>query len=95
MEILIGSSSRDIQLREKFMLTSGSGNRLHIGLPLRSLLEDEVGHSVLAQYFGSMLESPMIQMGREMSLEQISKLVPNMLTSEKLKAINDDLAKAS
>src|SRR5687767_1331031 len=95
MEILIGSSSRDIQLREKFMLTSGSGNRLHIGLPLRSLLEDEVGHSVLAQYFGSMLESPMIQMGRAMSLEQISKLVPNMLTAEKLKAINDDLAKAS
>jgi beta-glucosidase len=95
MEILVGSSSRDIRLREKFLLTSGSGNRLHIGLPLKALLDDEAGHDVLAHHFGGMLETPMIQMGREMSLEQISKLVPDMLTSEQLKAINDDLAKAS
>jgi len=94
MEVLIGSSSRDIRLQEKFMLTSESGSRLHVGLPLRILLEDEVGHSVLAQHFGSMLESPMIAMGRDMSLEQISKLAPDMLTSEQLKAINDDLEKA-
>jgi beta-glucosidase len=94
MEVLIGSSSRDIRLRENFMLTSGNGGRLHVGLPLRDLLEDETGHAVLVQYFGSMIESPMIEMGREMSLEQISKLVPDMLTSEKLKEINDDLAKA-
>ena len=94
MEVLIGSSSRDIRMREKFMLTSGNKGRLHVGLPLRDLLEDETGHAVLVQYFGSMIESPMIEMGREMSLEQISKFVPEMLTPEQLKAINDELAKA-
>ena len=94
MEVLIGSSSRDIRLREKFTLTSGHENRLHIGLPLHTLLDDEVGHGVLAQHFGGMLESPMIAMGRDMSLEQISKLLPDMLTPQQLKAINDDLAKA-
>jgi len=77
------------------MLTSASGNRLHIGLPLKALLDDETGHGVLARHFGGMLETPMIQMGREMSLEQISKLIPEMLTPGLLKAINDDLAKAS
>jgi len=94
MEVLIGSSSRDIRLRGTFMLTSGNRGRLHVGLPLRDLLEDETGHAVLAHYFGSMIESPMIEMGKEMSLEQISKFVPDMLTSETLEAINADLAKA-
>jgi len=37
----------------------------------------------------------MIQMGRERSLEQISELIPEMLTPALLKAINDDLVKAS
>ena len=95
MEILIGSSSRDIRLRGKFTLTSGSGSRLHVGLPLKALLDDEAGHGVLAQHFGGMLDTPMIQMGREMSLEQISEMAPEMLTPGLLKAINDDLVKAS
>ncbi|MGZ9164966.1 MAG: glycoside hydrolase family 3 C-terminal domain-containing protein [Anaerolineales bacterium] len=95
MEVLIGASSRDIRLCEKFMLTSGIGNRLHVGLPLKTLLDDEAGHDVLAHHFGGMLETPMIQMGREMSLKQISKLIPDILPPEQLKAINDDLAKAS
>jgi hypothetical protein len=42
-----------------------------------------------------MLDTPMVQMGREMSLEQISELAPDTLTPGMLKAINDDLAKAS
>ena len=95
MEVLIGSSSRDIRLREKFTLTSGNGSRLHIGLPLKALLDDEAGHQVLAHYFGAMLETPTIQMGYEMSLQQISELIPDMLTPTLLKAINDDLANAS
>ena len=94
MEVLIGSSSRDIHLREKFTLLSGKGSHLHIGLPLRVLLESEAGHGVLARYFGDMLESPMVQMGKEMSLSQISEFVPDLLSPEKLKAISDDLAKA-
>ena len=94
MEVLIGSSSRDIHLREKFTLLSGQGNHLHVGLPLHILLESEVGHTVLARYFGDMLESPMVQMGKEMSLSQISEFLPDLLSPEKLKAISDDLAKA-
>src|SRR5262245_22277361 len=93
MEILIGASSQDIRLREGFTLLLGQGNQLHIGLPLRILLENEVGHAVLERHFGGMLESPMVQMAREMSLSQISEFVPEMLTLEKLQEINDDLAK--
>jgi beta-glucosidase len=95
MEVRIGSSSRDICLREAFRLASENGSRLHVGLPLRTLLDDEAGHRVLADHFGAMLDTPMVQMGREMSLEQISELAPDTLTPGMLKAINDDLAKAS
>ncbi|HZJ24531.1 MAG TPA: glycoside hydrolase family 3 C-terminal domain-containing protein [Anaerolineales bacterium] len=93
MEVLIGSSSRDIRLREKFTLLSGQGNQLHVGLPLRALLESEAGRGVLTRYFGDMIESPMVQMGREMSLSQISEFIPDLLPPEKLKAISEDLAK--
>ncbi|MDQ3006772.1 MAG: glycoside hydrolase family 3 C-terminal domain-containing protein [Chloroflexota bacterium] len=94
MEVLIGSSSRDIRLREKFTLLSGQGNQLHVGLPLRTLLESEAGRAVLTRYFGDMIESPMVQMGKEMSLSQISEFIPDLLSPEKLKAISDDLAQA-
>ena len=93
MEVLIGSSSRDIRLREKFTLLSGQGNQLHVGLPLRTLLESEAGRGVLTRYFGDMIESPMVQMGKEMSLSQISEFIPDLLPPEKLKAISEDLAK--
>ncbi len=94
MEILIGASSRDIRLRERFTLLAGQGNQLHIDLPLGILLENEAGYTVLARYFGNMPGSPMVQMGREMSLKQIAEHVPDMLTPEILQAISDDLAKA-
>ena len=94
MEILIGASSLDIRLRETFTLLAGRGSPLHVGLPLRILLENEAGHTVLARYFGDMLETPMVQMAREMSLKQISEISPNVLPPETLQAISDDLAKA-
>lgn len=93
MEILIGASSQDIRLRETFTLLAGRESRLHVGLPLRILLENEAGYAVLKHYFGDMLETPMVQMAREMSLKQISEISPNTLTPETLQAISEDLAK--
>jgi beta-glucosidase len=94
MEILIGASSLDIRLRETFILLAGQADHLHIGMPLGILLENEVGQTVLARYFGDMPGSPMVQMAREMSLKQIAEHVPNILTPEILQAISDDLEKA-
>lgn len=80
-------------MRETFTLLVGRESPLHVGLPLRILLESEAGHAVLARYFGDMLETPMVQMAREMSLKHISEISPNVLTPETLQAISDDLAK--
>ena len=93
-EILVGASSRDIRLSEKIMLVSKHVSRLNTGMALRALLANEIGHAVIARYFGDMLESPMIQMGLEISLDQISNIVPEMLTPELLATINNELAQA-
>ena len=94
MEILIGASSQDIELREKFTLLSSQGHQLHIGFPLGILLESKAGYDVLTRYFGDMLGSPLVQMGREKTLSQLSDSFPDIVTLEKLKVISDDLAKA-
>lgn len=91
-EILVGTSSRDICLKEKVVFVSRAGSHLHTGLPLRVLLADEKGHAVIARYFGDWLDSPMLEMGMEMTLDQISGAVPDMLTPEVLAGINRELA---
>lgn len=92
-EILVGASSRDIRLKEKVELVSRSRSHLHTGLPLRVLLlADEKGNAVIARYFGNWLDSPMLEMGMEMTLDQISGAVPDMLTPQVLADINRELA---
>jgi beta-glucosidase len=98
-EILVGSSSRDIHLAERFALkrgpadTLGRAARLHVGLPLRALLDDEAGRAVLERHIPQVLESPQISMGLDISLEQIAAFVPQIVTSQKLREIDDDLGK--
>jgi beta-glucosidase len=94
-EILIGASSRDIRLKGKVELGSGKAGSLHSGLPLRVLLADEKGRAIIARYFGDWLDSPMIEMGMEMTLDQISGAVPDMLTPELLAQIEKELVKVS
>jgi beta-glucosidase len=91
-EILIGASSRDIRLSEKIVLHARKAGSLHTGLPLRVLLADKTGKSVLARYFGEWLENPLLEQGMEMTLDQISDIVPDLLSPTLLETINKELA---
>ena len=53
-EILVGSSSRDLRLRVTATLLSNkeAGSRLNIRLPLRTILGDEAGKTILTEHFG-------------------------------------------
>jgi beta-glucosidase len=95
-EILIGASSRDIRLRTAATLLSkaGTGSRLNIGMSLRAILGDEAGKTIINKHFGELAHSPDMAMGLDLTIEQIARLVPNVLTPEKLEALADDLAKA-
>ena len=95
-EILIGASSRDLRLRADATLLpiTAVGSRLHIGLTLRVIMGDETGKAVLTEHFGEWMYSPDLEMALDLTIEQIARLLPQVLTPEKLEALADDLAKA-
>jgi beta-glucosidase len=96
-EVLVGSSSQDIRLAGRFAFTGetmpepGQGSGLHIGLAIQALLDNEAGKAVLEKHIPEILAAPELSMAVGMSLEQIAGFVPDILTAEKLQAIDDDL----
>ncbi|HEY64224.1 MAG TPA: beta-glucosidase [Caldilineae bacterium] len=103
-EVLIGSSSRDIRLRGTFTLKTTAlvgpdgqpiqRRRLSIKTPLRELLADEAARAILEKHLGSSRQAALhsdFVLG--LSLEELSRFAPELLTSERLQAIEVDLAK--
>ena len=99
-EVLIGSSSRDIRLSGKFNLTQGTdvsishAGRLHVGLPLKIILDDLAGRTILEQHLGELLRHPQTVMMTGFSLEHIASSMPQYVTSQMLKQVNEALTKA-
>jgi beta-glucosidase len=93
-EILIGSSSRDIRLKEPFTLVpSPRASRLHTGLPVQKLLDDPDGRAVLSKHIGGFLLMADMSMASDMTLEQIAINHPTFVSPSLLAQIGDDLAK--
>ena len=93
-EILIGSSSRDIRLKEPFTLVpSPRASRLHTGLPVQKLLDDPDGRAVLSKHIGGFLLMADMSMASDMTLEQIAANHPTFVSPSLLAQIGDDLAK--
>jgi beta-glucosidase len=98
-EVLIGSSARDIRLSGRIELTHGSNvallhaGRLHVGLPLKTILDDLTGRAILEQHLGELLRQPQTVMMTGFSLEQIARTVPQYVSPQILLQINEDLAR--
>jgi beta-glucosidase len=105
-EILVGVSSRDIAAVASFQLvestdeqpeptTQASGGEA--GLSKQSVLRDILAHpqgeAVLREHFGDMIDAPQLNMAMGLSLEQIAGYVPNIVTDEKLDAVDRALQK--
>jgi beta-glucosidase len=95
-EILVGSSSRDIHLREHFTLVPPPrATRLHTGLTIQTLLDDPEGRAILSRRIGDFLLMADMSMTKDMTLEQIATNHPTFLPQELLNAIGEELAEAS
>ncbi|RLC86524.1 MAG: beta-glucosidase [Chloroflexi bacterium] len=96
-EVLVGSSSRDIRAKASFTLKAPPpseavpGTGLSVDSTLREILDDPGGKAVLEKHLGDLLQAPQIDMAMGFSLTQIAPFVPDVLTPQKLKEINDDL----
>jgi beta-glucosidase len=96
-ELLVGASAEDIRGRARFGWRGDPaevqpGHRLHTGLPLGSLLGEPEGRQVLKRHLGDLLEHPQLDMALAMTLDQLSSLVPDILTPQMVEAIRQDLA---
>jgi beta-glucosidase len=92
-EILIGASSRDIRLQAAVQL-SETEKQLHTGLPVRVLLNDGHGRSVLERHFGGQLQLLETNNLLDQSLEQLATFAPDELSPAKLAQINAELSKS-
>jgi hypothetical protein len=68
--------------------------RLHVGLTLRTLLDDERGRAALEEHLGAVLAQPGVSMVQDLPLQQIAQFVPEVLPPRKLERINKALASA-
>jgi beta-glucosidase len=93
-EILVGSSSRDIRLREVFtLIPEPRASRLHTGLTVQKLLDDPDGRAILSKYIGGFLLMADMSMAKNMTLEQIATNHPTFVSASMLAQIGEDLAK--
>ncbi len=92
-EVLVGASSADIRLRAGFHWTGDTAteHNFGIGSKLKSLLDNPKTKAILEKHIPEILAAPEISMAIGMSLEQIAPFAPQVLTAEKLKAIETDL----
>jgi beta-glucosidase len=97
-EILIGSSSRDIRLRAQFNWTADFANvagalkgKLSTASKIKDLLDNPASRAILERHLPEMLHAPELGLALEMSLEAIAPFVPQILTTEKLAQINEEL----
>jgi beta-glucosidase len=93
-EILVGSSSRDIHLRDVFTLAADPrAARLHAGLTIQKLLDDPDGRAILSKYIGGFLLMADMSMAKDMTLEQVARNHPTFVSAALLSQIGEELAK--
>ena len=98
-EVLAGLSSADIGATARFTLTVpaevAAAVPAPVALSIRSTLRDVIsqpaGRAVLDALLPGMADSPQAEMAMGMTLEAIAGFVPNILTKEKLAAIDEEL----
>jgi len=93
-EVLVGGSSRDVSEKRSIILEpEPRTSRLHIGLPIKTLLSDAAAREVLSKSFAGPLMMGDISQVEDLSLEQISVNYPNVVRPAMLIQIENELIK--
>jgi beta-glucosidase len=98
-ELFIGGSSHDLQVAARFELIGDElsifdhSSRLHVGLPIKVLLGDEVSYEILKKYLGTHINNPLVERYKHLTLIEIAPHSQGLLTDVLLKEINSELSK--
>ncbi|MDX9990722.1 MAG: glycoside hydrolase family 3 C-terminal domain-containing protein [Anaerolineales bacterium] len=94
-EVLVGASSADIRLRAAFDYRGdpipAAGRTFDLDSQLKDIFADPQAKAVLEKHLPEMLGAPELQMAMGMSLNQIAPFASEVLTADRLKAIETDL----
>jgi hypothetical protein len=71
--------------------TGGPAGLSVTGSTIRQLLDNPAAKAILDRYFPGMTEDARLAMAAGMTLEQIAPFAPQVLTEEKLQAVDDEL----
>ncbi|HUH96599.1 MAG TPA: glycoside hydrolase family 3 C-terminal domain-containing protein [Anaerolineales bacterium] len=94
-EISAGASSRDLRLQGRATLLPAPGSsRFPPGMTLRSIMEDEAGRIIVRRHLGEWLAFPESHRNLDLTVEQIEAQGFGLVTSETIRALADDLARA-
>lgn len=69
----------------------GGSTSLSIDSKIKEILDDEAGRAILQKRIGAVLDAPQIEMAMGLSLQQIARFAPNVLTPEVLDEIDQAL----
>ena len=102
--VLVGASAADIRLQGEISVEVGSAESksgeqaqstpLHIKLPLGTLLDDPRAHAVITKLMPDLLNHPMLDMAKGMTLLQIQQFAPDQLTDALLAEVDAALKAA-
>jgi beta-glucosidase len=93
-EVWVGASSRDIREKRSLILAPEPRNsRLHVGLPIKTLLADKDAYAVLAKYISGPLLNSDTSAVDSMTLEHVSASYPQVLPNSLLVQIDNELVK--
>jgi beta-glucosidase len=93
-EIWVGASSRDVREKRSLILEpEPRASRLHIGVPIKTLLADNEARAVLMKFTSGPLLMGDISQVADLSLEQISATYPEALRPSLLAQIENELVK--
>jgi len=60
---------------------------------IRQLLDDDAARAILEKHFPEMIDHPELQVAAGMTLKAVAAYAPQILTPEKLQAVDADLAR--
>ena len=93
-ELWVGASSRDIREKRSVVLEpEPRRTRLHVGVPIKTLLSDTDARAVLSRFLGSALAMNDNNAAGDMTLEQVSANFPDFLQPSMLVQIDNELVK--
>jgi len=96
-EVLVGSSSRDIRAKGRFVYEGASGNADRLPLTadsrLGEILSDRKGRAIVRKYLGSLQAYARLRWDANYTLNQLARLAPDRMPKETVQKIEEDLKK--